>query len=59
MQRSFASKLSESYFSFTPGFSPVIIQRETHKNRFNGINILDASAETSPDESGLVELSKF
>jgi len=28
------SKVSGSYFSFTPGFSPVIILHETHKNRF-------------------------
>jgi len=27
--------------SFTPGFSPVIKHRENHKNRFNGIYIVD------------------
>jgi len=27
------------FLSFTPGFSPVIKDRQNHKNRFNGINI--------------------
>ena len=29
-------------FSFTPGFSPVIKDRENQKNRFNGNYIVDS-----------------
>jgi len=36
---SFASKVSESYFSFTPGQSPVIVYDEIYKNRFNGFSV--------------------
>jgi hypothetical protein len=30
----------KSDFSFTPGFSPVINDREMTKNRFNGFSLL-------------------
>ena len=34
----FASSL-RVFLSFTPGFSPVIKERENHRNRFNGFSV--------------------